>query len=255
MMAADCQNLVDAYIGWLRDKIIVADINGICEITTPFLDRHNDRLQIYVQRKGDQLRLTDDGYIIGDLESCGCPLDTPRRQELLHTVLNGFGIREEEGELVADGSARDFPKKKHALVQAMLAVNDMFMTVRQRVTQFFFEDVERFLTDHEVRYSPKVEFTGRSGFLHKYDFLIPSSRTQPERILRAINNPHRGNAELMIFSWNDTRDVRPPNSKAYAILNDIEGEPSSDVLSAFSQYGIERVLWTQREQYIEQLAS
>ncbi|MHC4181154.1 MAG: DUF1828 domain-containing protein [Planctomycetota bacterium] len=167
MMAADCQDLVDAYLAWLRDKIIVADINGICEITTPFLDRHNDRLQIYVQRKGDQLRLTDDGYIIGDLESCGCPLDTSRRQELLDTVLNGFGIREEDGELVAEGSPRDFPKKKHALVQAMLAVNDMFMTARQRVTQFFFEDVERFLTDHEVRYSPKVEFTGRSGFLHK----------------------------------------------------------------------------------------
>jgi hypothetical protein len=59
----------------------------------------------------------------------------------------------------------------------------------------------------------------------------------------------------MIFSWNDTKDVRPPNSKAYAILNDTEGEPSSDLLGAFSQYGIERVLWTQREKYVEQLAS
>jgi hypothetical protein len=255
MMTADCRSLVDAYLAWLRDKIVVVNINGVCEITTPFLDRHNDRLQIYVQREGDQLRLTDDGYIIGDLESCGCLLDTPRRQGLLQTVLNGFGVREENGELVAEGTERDFPKKKHALVQAMLAVNDMFMTARQRVAYLFLEDVERFLSEHEVRFSPNVEFTGRSGFLHRYDFLIPPSKMQPERILRAINHPDRGTAESMIFSWTDTKHVRPPNSKAYAILNDAEGEPSSDVLSAFSQYGIEHVLWTQRDQYVEQLAS
>ncbi|NQU21721.1 MAG: DUF1828 domain-containing protein [Candidatus Nealsonbacteria bacterium] len=254
-MATDCNGLVDAYLAWVRDKITVADVDGICEITTPFLDRHNDRLQIYVVRQGDQLRLTDDGYIIGDLESSGCPLDTQRRRELLNTVLNGFGVREENGELFVESDERDFPKRKHALVQAMLAVNDMFMTARQRVTQFFFEDVERFLAEREVRYSPNVEFTGRSGFLHKYDFVIPSSKTQPERILRVMNKPDRAKAESMIFSWDDTKGVRPPNSKAYAILNDSEGEPNTDVLSAFSQYGIEYVSWTRREDYVEQLAS
>ncbi len=59
----------------------------------------------------------------------------------------------------------------------------------------------------------------------------------------------------MIFSWSDTKDVRPPNSKAYAILNDSEGEPSTDVLGAFSQYGIECIPWTRREDYVEQLAA
>ncbi len=254
-MPADCKSLVDAYLAWLRDKIRVADINGVCEITTPFLDRHNDRLQIYVQRKGDHLRLTDDGYIISDLESCGCQLHRGRREALLKTILNGFGVGEEDGELVADSTERDFPKKKHALLQAMLAVNDMFMTARQQVAYFFLEDVERFLAEHQVRFSPKIEFTGRSGFLHKYDFLIPPSTTQPERILRAINTPNRGYAEAMIFSWTDTRDVRPANSKAYAVLNDTESEPSSEVLSALSQYGIERVLWSRREEFANQLAS
>lgn len=254
-MAEDCKSLVDSYLAWLRDKIVVADIDGVCEITAPFVDRHNDRLQIYVRRNGDRLRLTDDGYIIGDLEACGCLLDTPNRRRMLQTVLNGFGIREEQGELVVDAAERDFPRKKHSLLQAMLTVNDMFMTARQRVAHLFVEDVEHFLDEHEVRYTPAPEFTGRSGFVHKYDFVIPRSRSEPERILRAINHPTRDNATSMIFSWTDTKDVRPGNSQAYAILNDSEREPSSDVMSAFSQYHIRTVLWSQREEFAAQFAS
>jgi len=254
-MVTDCKKLVESYLGWLRDKIRVADIQGVCEITTPFLDRHNDRLQIYVECRGDRVRLSDDGYIIGDLESCGCALDTPHRKEMLQTVLAGYGVSEEHGELVVEAMERDFPKKKHALLQAMLSVNDMFMTARQRVAYLFVEDVTHYLRESEVRFSPNVEFTGSSGFTHKYDFLIPPSRTEPERILRAINNPSRDSATSMIFSWTDTKDVRPAKSKAYVILNDAERGPSSDVLRAFSHYGIITVLWSQRDRYKMQLAT
>lgn len=254
-MTTDCQTLVESYVAWLRDRIGTEDIDGICEITTPFLDRHNDRLQIYVERRGGRLRLTDDGYIMGDLESSGCPLDTPHRREILLAVLNGFGVHEEEGELVVEASERDFPRKKHSLLQAMLTVNDMFMTARHRVSRLFLEDVGRFLDEHQVRYTPSVEFTGRSGFLHKYDFVIPRSQTMPERIVRAINNPTRDTATSMIFSWTDTRETRPRNSKAYAILNDAEREPSPDVLSAFSQYEVTTLPWSHREQYLGELSA
>ena len=70
-MTMDCEQLVSTYVDWLKAKIEVQDINGVCEITTPFLDRHNDRLQIYVERGEHGLRLTDDGYIITDLEMSG----------------------------------------------------------------------------------------------------------------------------------------------------------------------------------------
>ena len=254
-MATDCQSLVESYVAWLRETIATDDIDGVCEITTPFLDRHNDRLQIYVECHGDRLRLTDDGYVIGDLESSGCVLDTPHRREILRTVLAGFGVREEDGELVVEATERDFPKKKHSLLQAMLTVNDMFMTARHRVTRLFLDDVGRFLDEREVRFTPNIEFTGRSGFVHKYDFVIPSSKKMPERILRAINNPARDAATSMIFSWTDTRDTRPRNSRAYAILNDSECEPTSDVLSAFSQYEIITVRWSERDTQLADLSA
>src|SRR6266496_638104 len=54
-----------------------------------------------------------------------------------------------------------------------------------RVISLFIEDVKQFLDEHEVRYSPYVEFTGKSGYLHRFDFLIPKLRKQPERLLKA----------------------------------------------------------------------
>jgi hypothetical protein len=251
----DCRLLVSAYVDWLKAKITTADINGACEITTPFLDRHNDRLQIYVQNLEDRIRLTDDGYIIGDLEASGCQIDTPKRQALLGTILNGFGVRHEAGELFVEATPQEFPKKKHALLQAMLTVNDMFMTSKQRVVSLFIEDVKQFLDEHEVRNSPQVEFTGKSGYLHRFDFVIPKSKKMPERLLRAINHPSRDSATSFLFAWTDTKDTRPPNSLAYAVLNDAENALSSDVLAAFQHYDVRPILWSQRGQFIDEFAA
>ena len=52
-MSKECSKLVAAYLAWLKAKITVREINGVCEITSPFVDRHNDRLQIYVKKKDD----------------------------------------------------------------------------------------------------------------------------------------------------------------------------------------------------------
>jgi len=254
-MTKDCGKLVASYLAWLKAKITVREINGVCEITTPFLDRHNDRLQIYVQEKDGRMLLSDDGYIIGDLESCGCGLDSPHRRELLATILNGFGVKNDDDILVIEAGEEDFPRKKHALLQAMMTVNDMFMTAQSRVVSLFLEDVARFLEFNEVRFSPSVEFTGKSGFVHRFDFLIPKSRKKPERIMRALNNPTKDNATTLLFAWNDTREVRPGDAEIYAILNDAERSPSADVLGALHQYDVKTVLWSERDNYVSEFTA
>lgn len=255
-MSSDCKKLVDAYVNWLKARITVVDLNGVCEITTPFLDRHNDRLQIYVEKLPQGLRLTDDGYIIGDLEASGCALDTSLRKQMLQTTLNGFGVNlGSDGELFLEASEQTFPQKKHALLQAMLAVNDMFMTAKQRVTSFFWDDVSRFLEGNDVRFSPIIQFTGKSGFSHKFDFVIPRSKAQPERILRAINSPSRDTATSLIFAWDDSKDARPRDSRAYAVLNDADESVSQEILAAFGQYGITPIRWTQRNDFVDELAA
>jgi hypothetical protein len=245
---------VESYLNWLRQRMSTEEFEGVCEITTPFLDRHNDRLQIYVRRndKG-RLLLTDDGYILSDLETSGCPINTEHRKYMLQTTLRGFGVQEKEGELFIESDEGQFPRAKHSLLQAMLNVNDLFLTARPHVAQLFTEDVAHFLDQHDVRYTPNVEFTGRSGFLHRFDFVIPKSRKKPERMIKSINHPTKENARLLIFSWTDTKDTRPP-SEMYAFLNDIENQINSEIFAALQSYDISPVPWSRREQFTQALA-
>ena len=122
----DIQNLIDDYHVWLKDKTVLNQIDQWVEITTPYLDHHNDYLQIYVKKANGGFLLTDDGYIIDDLKQSGCNLDNQKNQELLQMTLNGFGVKKDGNELQVQASAENFVSRKHNLVQAMLAVNDMF---------------------------------------------------------------------------------------------------------------------------------
>ena len=256
MSVAEIEKLLNDYRAWLKDKTTLRAVDDTwVEITTPYLDRHNDSLQIYARQENGGFLLSDDSYIIHDLEASGCNLYTEKRQDLLRMTLNGFGVKLNNEALQIHATAQTFPLRKHNLIQAMLAVNDLFYLAKPIVESLFFEDVVAWLDGNDVRYTPKVKFTGISGFDHLFDFVIPKSRKQSERIVQAINRPTRDNAESFIHAWSDTREVRPPESKAYALLNDAEQPVSGSVLDAFRNYQIRAVPWTQRVEVVGELAA
>lgn len=79
MSVLDCHQLVETYAHWLKEKVKVKKIGDVCELTTPFVDRHNDYMQIYIKATPSGVVLTDDGYIIRDLEISGLEFNTERR--------------------------------------------------------------------------------------------------------------------------------------------------------------------------------
>jgi hypothetical protein len=249
-------DLVDRYGAWLRERTTLADVKGTCEITTPFLDRHNDRLQIYVQfHKDGSLRLTDDGYVIADLLASGCSLASTGRKKMLDTIVNGYGVAVTEGELSVEATELDFPRKKHLLIQAMLAVNNLSNLSKSKVANLFFNDVKNFLDENSVRYTEDVVFHGKSGFIHKFDYVIPKSPTEPERVLKAVNQPTRENASSLLFAWTDMRDTRAADSQMYAILNDEGKKIDRNIVSSLEHYQIRPLFWSQRSKFASQLAA
>lgn len=254
-MIDEVRNLMDQYVAWLKEKTTLREVNDHVEITTPYLDRHNDHIQFYVKRNKSGYILTDDGYTIDDLKHSGCKLDTPKRQDLLKLTLNGFGVQMERDTLTVHATAENFNLRKHNFVQAMLAVNDLFYLSVPMVASLFLEDVTAWLDLHEIRYTPKAKFTGKSGYDHLFDFVIPKSRRASERILQTINRPARETAQAVAFSWVDTKEVRPPDSLAFTFLNDSEVMPSAAVLDALRNYAVRPVLWSERETVREELAA
>jgi len=221
----------------------------------PAPPRLNDALQIYVRAENGGYVLTDDSCTIHDLEASGCGLYTEKRLDLLKMTLNGFGVTLHDEALAVRATAENFPLKKHSLIQAMLAVNDLFYLAKPVVESLFFEDVVAWLDASEIRYTPGVKFTGISGYDHLFNFVIPKSRKQPERIVQAINRPTRETALSFINAWSDTRQTRPPESKAYAMLNDMEQPVSGNVIDAFRNYQISPVPWADRALVVPELAA
>lgn len=254
-MTIPANNFVESYLNWLKSNIKWKEINGFLEISTPFLDRHNDHLQIYVKEEGAKYILTDDGYVLNDLLMSGCDLSTPNRQNVLQTIINNLGVKVEGDNLIVEARPDNFPQKKHQLLQVMLSVNDMFMISQPRVASLFLEDVEQFLDENEIRYTPSVQFTGKSGFIHNFEFVIPASKKKAERLIKAINNPTRDKTQTILFAWSDIREARKKDSSLYVFINDNEHTLKPEVTGAFGEYGVITVPWTKREEFKDELAA
>ena len=152
-------------------------------------------------------------------------------------------------------SVDNFPQKKHDLIQAMLAVNNLFYLAKPQMQNFFFDDVIEWFDANDIRYIQKVKFTGKSGFDNMFDFSIPKSKKYSERLVQAITNPSKDNSLNLVFKWLDTKDGRPAESTLYAILNDTDKHIVSQINDAFFNYGINVLPWSEKEKFKELLAS
>jgi len=134
-----------------------------------------------------------------------------------------------------------------------LAVNDLFYLATPMVSSLFLEDVVAWLDENALRYTHNVKFTGKSGYDHLFDFVIPKSKKQPERIIQAINRPSRDEAQATAFAWFDTKEVRSPESRAYTILNDSERDFPPTVMDALQRYEVRAIPWSKRNEVVEEL--
>jgi hypothetical protein len=251
MNKADCQRLISEYLTWLREGLEVSELeSGVCRIATPFLDRHNDELEIYVEQRNGGFLLTDDGYTIKDLEASGLAFKSEKRKAHLRTILNGFGVDLHGDELRAHATAQDFPQKKHSLLQAMLSVSDMFVMGEEHVLSLFKEDVANFLAFNNIPVFPDFKLSGKSGFDHKFDFGLPKTQAKPQRVVQAINNLTKDQALSVAFAVADVRAARPESLGALTFLNDLENPPNEDNLAAIRAYEIEPLFWSRRQEFV-----
>lgn len=128
----------------------------------------------------------------------------------------------------------------------MLRIDDMFTTSKAKAASFFLDDIQEFFEQKDIYFSDNVQFTGLSGFSHNYDFLLQRSKTAPERLCQAVNNPNKSSMGNILFAWNDTKPARKKDSQLIVILND-DNNVSKGIEEAFYNYEAKVIRWSERE--------
>lgn len=238
-----------AYYKWLKDNTAISELsNGWTVIGTPFLDRHNDGLSIYARKEGRQIILSDDGYILSDLEADGVSLRGNRRQRLLDSFLAAYGVENKDGELRVVTDEKDYPKCKHMLIHAMLAVNDMFLLADKNMKSIFLEDVASFLNQQDVIFTPSFIAKGSTGLDFTFNFQIAGRKS--EILINTFNSVNKGNLTSFLFDWMDIREARARQAKktvtGLAIINDLKKAVEPKYLEALTAKGTNYILFSER---------
>lgn len=239
----DIKKLMEDYFAWLKSEMTFDKIGEYYEITVPYLDNANDYIQLYVKQVDNEIFFTDDSATLQKMKMQGFNLTTARKTYLQNVLLQ-YGVMLEGDELIAKVPLAGFAQKKHLFIQAMLKIEDICSFSKKKATSLFLDDVQNFFDKAEIFYTDRVQFMGKSGFFHNYDFLLQRSKTKPERLCRAVNNPTRDAMSTVLFAWSDTKPARKPDSQLIVILND-KNTITSGVEDAFANYGVKAVRFTQ----------
>ena len=230
-------------------------IEEYLQITSPFLDRFNDYLQVYAKiDKNNEILLTDDSYIINNLQDSGIDITSPKRKQLLDSFLRKYRINLEDKSLSIKSSIEEFPQKILFLMQAMINIDDMFMLSQNRVASLFLDDIKGFFDKNEIFYTENVNFLGKSGFFYSYEYLLQRTKEKPERLCKVINNPNKQNLQNTLFMWNDTKETRNKDAQLIVFLND-ENKIDSGVIEGFKNYEVNTILWSEKEKSLDILTA
>lgn len=225
----------DDYLSLFKKLIKVIDMEDFHEITLPFFDRIGDQLSVYVESKGDSLRVTDDGYIYDNLIDFGYK-SSKKRDEIIDSICRQYGITFEDGELWVAAKKSNLPSQVHNLAMGMLRIDDMDLLKTTRVASVFCEDVKKVFDDHELNYTENFMFRGKSGFSQNFDFFFQKNRSRKKDLVcKLINTPNKSNMESAIFSWEDVADERGENTQCIVIMNDTSNI-NEDIINGFKQY-------------------
>ena len=118
--------LLNGYNQWLTDNTKSRVENGWTIITTPFLDRSNDMIEILVEKTDTGIKLTDMGWTIDVLGMSSIDIKDDRNKRAVIEILNGFHIQLDNEYVIFDNCSNntdEFSIALHHMTQAIILVS------------------------------------------------------------------------------------------------------------------------------------
>ena len=106
---------------WYKESVICAPNDGYMEVTTPFLNSHNDLITIYVIKEGNGFLLTDDGETIGGMEDYGYKVEW----DFLERIARMTGCYLYNYEIRVKATENELGFKVNQLANAIMRISSM----------------------------------------------------------------------------------------------------------------------------------
>ena len=122
------QEIINNYLDWFKSSTIITPIESVdketVKVSTMFLDSHNDGIEFYIQKIDDNyIALTDDGWYLQDLESCGLDLNSSRITEQINWYRNSLNFDIVKGEILSVVRLdENISSRIHAYIQALILI-------------------------------------------------------------------------------------------------------------------------------------
>jgi len=143
---------------------------------------------------------------------------------------------------------KTFTRMKHAFISAICEISDLEIMAKHSVASVFKEDVDNFLKEQDVIFTPQFTIKGSTGLDFNYDFHIAGKKS--ELVIKPFNLLTQSGVERFLFSWDDIKQTREFVTKkeinGLAIINDVNSEPKKDLIEALYSQNAKVMLWSQR---------
>ncbi|RYE13991.1 MAG: DUF1829 domain-containing protein, partial [Sphingobacteriaceae bacterium] len=149
---------------------------------------------------------------------------------------------------IAEANADTFAQKKHNLVSAISEINDMYMLAKHTVSSIFKDDVQSYLDEQNIVYTPQFISKGNTGLEFTFDFQI--AYRNKEIVIKSFNSVNKLNLPNFLFTWDDIKSVREKITHkqvvGLAIINNEEKEIVQDYMDALTSRNADFILWNDR---------
>jgi len=116
-------------------------------VFNPFMFDDGDHLVVLLKGKEGKWLFTDEGHTFMHVSYDDIDIDKGTRKKIIDNVLAGYGIKNQEGELISEVPGNQFGDALYSYLQGLIKVTDISYLSRERVKSTFMEDFRAFIEE------------------------------------------------------------------------------------------------------------
>ncbi|MCG2721000.1 MAG: DUF1828 domain-containing protein [Thermodesulfovibrionales bacterium] len=116
-------------------------------VFNPFMFDDGDHIVVLLKSKDGKWLFTDEGHTFMHVSYDDIDIEKGTRKKIIDNVLAGYGIRNQEGELISEIYNSQFGDALYSYLQGLVKITDISFLTRERVRSTFMEDLRAFIEE------------------------------------------------------------------------------------------------------------